>query len=84
MRQAAQAIARSFNGPKLVVNKSTVPVETGDLVAAIVKQRQRASHDVSVVSNAEFLREGSAINGFMVPDRNVIGVSDARSEKLLR
>lgn len=84
VRQAAHDIASCLNGPKVVVNKSTVPVETGDLVAAIVRENAAASHQVSVVSNPEFLREGSAINDFMMPDRVVIGVSDDKSAQFMK
>lgn len=84
VRQAARAIAESLNGPKVVVNKSTVPVETGDLVASIVREHRRESHEVSVVSNPEFLREGSAIADFMLPDRIVLGLSDEQSEVFMR
>ncbi len=84
VRQAAQDIATSLNGSKVVVNKSTVPVETGDLVASIIKEHRVTPYDVAVVSNPEFLREGSAVNDFMMPDRIVIGISDAESEKFMR
>lgn len=84
VRQAAHDIATHLNGPKLVVNKSTVPVETGDLVASIIRERRAEEHEVAVVSNPEFLREGSAVNDFMLPDRIVIGVSDHKSEALMR
>jgi UDPglucose 6-dehydrogenase len=84
VRQAAHDIAVSLNGPKVVVNKSTVPVETGDLVGSIVAQHKTATHAVSVVSNPEFLREGSAINDFMMPDRIVIGTSDRSAEQFMR
>ena len=58
----------------MVINKSTVPVGTGDWVAEVINQR-RSDHplDFSVVSNPEFLREGSAISDFMNPDRVVLG-----------
>lgn len=84
VRQAAHDIARSLNGPKVVVNKSTVPVETADLVASIIAQHKTSSHVVSVVSNPEFLREGSAISDFMMPDRIVIGTSDKDAEQFMR
>ena len=84
VRAAALEIALALDSPKLVVNKSTVPVETGDLVAAIIREHKRGAHDVCVVSNPEFLREGSAIADFMQPDRIVIGVSDPQAEALMR
>jgi UDPglucose 6-dehydrogenase len=84
VRSAAREIAEALDSPKLVVNKSTVPVETGDLVAAIIREHKRGEHEVHVVSNPEFLREGSAIADFMHPDRIVIGVHDQQAETLMR
>lgn len=74
VRQAAESIAELVQHPIIVVNKSTVPVGTGDWVAdIIVRKRSSSSLEFSVVSNPEFLREGSAINDFMFPDRVVLG-----------
>jgi UDPglucose 6-dehydrogenase len=84
VRAAARDIARAIDGPTIVVNKSTVPVETGDLVSSIVRQNKTADHEVRVVSNPEFLREGSAVRDFMKPDRVVLGVSDAGVEEKMR
>jgi UDPglucose 6-dehydrogenase len=61
----------------IVVNKSTVPIGTGDWVADIISRNQPEPIEFSVVSNPEFLREGSAINDFMYPDRIVLGSLDA-------
>lgn len=79
VRLAAEAIAEIVNEPIVVVNKSTVPVGTGDWVADIIKKRRTAigtELEFSVVSNPEFLREGSALNDFMQPDRVVLGSTD--------
>ncbi len=84
VHEAAQTIARHLDGPTVIVNKSTVPVETADLVAAIVRARRVARHDAVVVSNPEFLREGSAVADFMQPDRIVLGCDDRHAEALLR
>lgn len=74
VRAAAEKIADLVNHPIIVVNKSTVPVGTGDWVADIIrKTRAGKPLEFSVVSNPEFLREGSAINDFMFPDRVVLG-----------
>ncbi|HPH97242.1 MAG TPA: UDP-glucose/GDP-mannose dehydrogenase family protein [Anaerolineaceae bacterium] len=74
VRAAAEAIADIVDHPIVVINKSTVPVGTGDWVAEIItKRRNERPLDFSVVSNPEFLREGSAINDFMVPDRVILG-----------
>lgn len=75
VRAVAHAIAASLDHPAIIINKSTVPVETGDLVSAIIREHREHEIEVSVVSNPEFLREGSAIDDFMHPDRVVLGVS---------
>lgn len=71
--QAAKTIAEVMQHPLIIVNKSTVPVGTGDWVADIVRDNQPEPVDFWVVSNPEFLREGSAIQDFMTPDRIVLG-----------
>ena len=73
VEQAAKAIARSINHYKVIVNKSTVPVGTGDFVSEIIERDKRSDVDFDVVSNPEFLREGSAIQDTLAPDRIVIG-----------
>lgn len=77
VRSVAEAIADHIDKKILVVNKSTVPVGTGDWVADIIKKRRAGKAlEFSVISNPEFLREGSAINDFMYPDRVVLGSTD--------
>jgi len=76
VRAAAESIAQIMDHPLIIVNKSTVPVGTGDWVADIVKNKQPRPIPFSVVSNPEFLREGSAISDFMNPDRIVLGSLD--------
>jgi UDPglucose 6-dehydrogenase len=73
---AARSIAKSMTAPLVIINKSTVPIGTGDWVADIVKSAQPAPIHFAVVSCPEFLREGSAIADFMNPHRNVIGSLD--------
>ncbi|MCF6277688.1 MAG: UDP-glucose/GDP-mannose dehydrogenase family protein [Anaerolineales bacterium] len=73
---AARSIAENMTEPLILINKSTVPVGTGDWVADIVKKNQSAPVDFSVVSCPEFLREGSAIGDFMHPHRTVLGSQD--------
>lgn len=76
VRTAAEFIADFVDHPIIVINKSTVPVGTGDWVADVIKKRRGGkSLEFYVVSNPEFLREGSAINDFMKPDRVVLGSS---------
>ena len=71
---AVNSIAENLDHEIVIVNKSTVPVGTGDWVAEIIESLNGQNHpDFSVVSNPEFLREGSAVNDFMNPDRVVLG-----------
>ena len=83
VEEVARTIAGHMNGPKLVITKSTVPIGTGRMIETILAQAP-AGHKGSVVSNPEFLREGSAIEDFMKPDRVVIGASDAESVELMK
>ena len=77
VKAAATSIARNLDHPIIIVNKSTVPVGTGDWVAEIIKDLNGAvTTQFSVVSNPEFLREGSAVMDFMKPDRVVLGSTD--------
>ena len=70
---ASRSIAEVMDHPIIIVNKSTVPVGTGDWVADIIREHRSNDVDFAVVSNPEFLREGSAISDFMAPDRIVLG-----------
>jgi len=83
VRAAAVTIAEHLDGPTIIINKSTVPVDTGDIVAAIVRDA-RLTRRAVVVSNPEFLRQGSAVSDFFHPDRIVIGCDDADAEAFLR
>lgn len=77
VRAAAETIADLVDHPIIIVNKSTVPVGTGDWVSDIIRKRRAGKPlEFSVVSNPEFLREGSAINDFMTPDRIILGSLD--------
>lgn len=80
---AAEQVAKAADGPLVIVTKSTVPVGTGREVQAIVR-RVRPDARISVASNPEFLREGSAIGDFMRPDRVVIGVDDDHAASVLK
>ncbi len=79
----AREVARHLNGPSIVVTKSTVPVGTGRRIGTIIREI-RSDADFAVVSNPEFLREGSAINDFMRPDRIVIGTESDRAKEVMR
>ncbi|MEE8110207.1 MAG: UDP-glucose/GDP-mannose dehydrogenase family protein [bacterium] len=74
VESAAKSIARSIDGYKVIVTKSTVPVGTGAFVADIIERNKETDVNFDVVSNPEFLREGSAIQDTLAPDRIVIGV----------
>lgn len=80
---AAEEIAHAIDGYTVIVTKSTVPVGTGREVERIIK-KTRPDAEFDVVSNPEFLREGSAINDFMRPDRVVIGAETDRAKEVMR
>jgi UDPglucose 6-dehydrogenase len=80
--EAAREIAAGLDGYTVVITKSTVPVGTGDEVERVISTA-RPEADVSVVSNPEFLREGSAIHDFKHPDRIVVGTDDERARKVM-
>ena len=80
---AAREIASAMNGYTVVVTKSTVPVGTGDEIEKIMRETSPEGK-FDVASNPEFLREGSAINDFMRPDRVVIGALDEKVQEIMR
>ncbi len=92
VENVAREIAESMTDYKLVIEKSTVPAETGKKVAQTIRKYlpkkyrkgNKLTLDFDVASNPEFLREGSAVEDFMNPDRVVIGVESKKAEKLLR
>lgn len=84
VRAVAASIGNALDDPKVVVSKSTVPMETGELIASLIAENSTDHHRVAVVSNPEFLREGSAVADFMQPDRIVIGTNDAAAEAIMR
>ena len=73
VESAARGIAAAMDRYKVIVNKSTVPVGTGSFVREVIETNRRRNVDFDVVSNPEFLREGSAIQDALNPDRIVIG-----------
>jgi UDPglucose 6-dehydrogenase len=78
---AARDIAKAMRGYAVIVDKSTVPVGTSELVREVV--RRETTHPFSVVSNPEFLKQGAAVEDFLKPDRVVIGASDERAGAIM-
>lgn len=81
VRSAAESIGKAMNGYKVIVDKSTVPIGTGDAVKRIISTYYKDEFDV--VSNPEFLREGSAMGDFMNPDRIVIGNGSNKAREIM-
>jgi len=84
VEEVAGSIAQNMNGYKVIVTKSTVPVGTGERIRAIVSKSQREKADFDIVSNPEFLREGSAIEDFMHPNRVVIGANSDQAMAIMK
>lgn len=84
VEDVSREIAQLMPAYRLVVDKSTVPVQTGEWVHRTIQLNHRGQIPFDVASNPEFLREGSAIQDFLAPDRVVIGVESKRAENLLR
>jgi UDPglucose 6-dehydrogenase len=84
VEEVAREIALHMDGYKVIVTKSTVPVGTGERLKAIIGETQRERYDFDIASNPEFLREGSAIEDCMRPDRIVIGATSAQAAAILK
>jgi len=82
--EVAQAISENMNDYKVIVNKSTVPVGTGKKLRQYIEEHQKEKVKFSICSNPEFLREGSAIEDFMRPDRIVIGSEDNEAVAIMK
>jgi len=83
VESAAVSIAESMNGYKIIVTKSTIPVGSTHRIKKIMTSRIGNKCEFDVVSNPEFLREGEAVNDFMIPDRIVIGADNEKSRKIM-
>ncbi len=83
VEKVARSIAEHLTEYRVVVDKSTVPVKTGEKVAETIRRYAKAGVEFDVVSNPEFLREGSAVSDLMNPDRIVIGVNNKRALPLM-
>lgn len=84
VEEVAHEIAKNMNGYKVIVTKSTVPVGTGKKLQEIISNNLKEKIDFDIVSNPEFLREGSAIEDFMRPNRVVIGAKSQRAIAIMR
>ncbi|MDI6831865.1 MAG: UDP-glucose/GDP-mannose dehydrogenase family protein [Actinomycetota bacterium] len=80
--EAARDIAEAINGYKVIVNKSTMPVGSTRLVERVIKERA-GGEEFDVISNPEFLREGTAVRDFMHPDRVVVGTESQRAAGIM-
>ncbi len=80
----SREIAQTMEGYKIIVEKSTVPVETGKWISRTVKLNNKKNISFDIVSNPEFLREGSAVYDTMHPDRIVLGVGSKKAERIMR
>ncbi|MFH1316898.1 MAG: UDP-glucose/GDP-mannose dehydrogenase family protein [Candidatus Woesearchaeota archaeon] len=80
---AAETIGKNINSYKVIVDKSTVPVGTADKVKTAIMQNNANNIGFDVVSNPEFLREGHAINDFLIPDRIVIGAENGKAKEVM-
>lgn len=84
VENVAQTIAQNMDGYRLIVEKSTVPVETCAWIKKTISTYIKKKYKFDVVSNPEFLREGSAINDFTHPDRIVIGVESPKAKQIMK
>ena len=84
VREVAKEVAQHLDAYKVVVTKSTVPAGTGQMVRRIIEEHRKENHPFSVASNPEFLREGSAIEDFLRPNRVVIGADDETATAILK
>jgi UDPglucose 6-dehydrogenase len=84
VEEVAKEIARTISGYKVIVTKSTVPVGTGEKIRAIISGNRKEQRDFDIVANPEFLREGSAIEDFMRPNRVVIGAESQQAVAIMK
>jgi len=84
IREVAKSIGTYLNGYKVVITKSTVPTGTGAMIESIIREVSGGKFPFAVVSNPEFLREGSAVEDFLHPDRVVIGTSDPAAVAIMK
>ena len=83
VKAVAKDIGKYMNSYKIIVNKSTVPVGTGDMVKNIILDNQQTCYEFDVISNPEFLKKGTAIKDFTNPDRIVIGTDSEKAKEVM-
>lgn len=83
VENVASTIAKEINAYKLIVEKSTVPVQTGEWIHQTISRHARKGAQFDVASNPEFLREGTAVHDFMNPDRIILGVQSEKAKEIL-
>jgi UDPglucose 6-dehydrogenase len=83
VKSASKSIAKGVNSYKVIVNKSTMPVGSTKMVEKIILENMPVRHELDVVSNPEFLREGSAVDDFLHPDRIVIGTNSQKAAGIM-
>jgi UDPglucose 6-dehydrogenase len=84
VKEVAEDIGKYMNGYKVIVTKSTVPVGTGEMIKELIKKNMKKEYTFSIVSNPEFLREGSAVEDFLRPNRVVIGADDEEAIAIMK
>jgi len=84
VKSVAKMIGENLNGFKVICTKSTVPIGTGNEIRKIIEEISGGSHEFDVVSNPEFLREGSAVKDFLIPDRIVIGCESEKAKEVMK
>ena len=84
VESVAKTVAENLNSYKIICAKSTVPVGTGARIQKLISDICGKNQEFDIVSNPEFLREGSAVKDFLLPDRVVLGVSSQRAEQIMR
>ena len=82
IKNAATELSNYITNYKIIVTKSTLPVGTTLMIKDLIKSK--TNHEFDVAANPEFLKEGSAVNDFMFPDRIVVGVESVKAEKILK
>ncbi|MDP6397021.1 MAG: UDP-glucose/GDP-mannose dehydrogenase family protein [Candidatus Marinimicrobia bacterium] len=84
VKSVAKMIGENLNGYKVICTKSTVPIGTGKKIRQIIEKTSDGSNKFDVVSNPEFLREGSAVKDFLIPNRIVIGSESEKAQKVMK